>query len=172
MPAGPLTPFVSPIVTDCAAVGVGAVCGALARHNIGRVAADKIASNPERFSHLTGWHTAGINVLGSFVLGGVFGSPVVDPAAAVNNNIPQAAAAASKGTTNAVKFGMSPRQKLMVGVGFCGSFTTFSTFSVDVVNMITKGQMVKAAAYVATNNVGGFAAAAMGMMFVRKLCGC
>uniref|UniRef100_A0A7S2GVB8 Fluoride ion transporter CrcB n=1 Tax=Helicotheca tamesis TaxID=374047 RepID=A0A7S2GVB8_9STRA len=176
MTAGPLTPFVSPLVTDCAAVGVGAVCGALARHNIGRIATDKIASNPERFSHLTGWHTAGINVLGSFVLGGVFGSPVIDPAAAVNSNKippPTSSAAASKATTNAVRqFGLTPRQKLMVGVGFCGSFTTFSTFSVDVVNMVGKGQMGKAAAYVMTNNVGGVAAAAMGMMVARRLFGC
>jgi len=59
--------------------------------------------------------------------------------------------------------------KLLLGVGFCGSFTTFSTFSVDVVNMIGRGEMLKATTYVMTNNIGGVCAAAAGMMAAKKI---
>jgi CrcB protein len=59
--------------------------------------------------------------------------------------------------------------KLLLGVGFCGSFTTFSTFSVDVMNMLSRGEMIKAGSYVIANNVGGIAAAACGMSVARKV---
>jgi fluoride exporter len=59
----------------------------------------------------------------------------------------------------------------MLGVGFCGSFTTFSTYSLDVVQWIAAGQTSKAAAYVATNNVAGIAAAASGLAVAKKLFG-
>ena len=114
---------------------------------------------------LPGWHTAGINVLGSFILGGVYGSPLVD-------NTATAAAAKTKTATSTAASGisgLSPRMKLLLGVGFCGSFTTFSTFSVDVVNMMGRGEMARAASYVMTNNVGGFCAAAAGMMAAKKI---
>jgi fluoride exporter len=66
---------------------------------------------------------------------------------------------------------LSPRMKLCWGVGFCGSFTTFSTYSVDVVQWIAQGNVVRAAAYVLTNNVGGVVAAALGLVLVKKLLG-
>ena len=97
--------------------------------------------------------------MGSFVLGGVFGSPLVNPSS-ISATVPP---------KHSVPQGLTPRMKLLLGVGFCGSFTTFSTFSVDVVNMISRGDMVKAASYVATNNIGGFAAAACGMMLAKKI---
>jgi CrcB protein len=138
-----------PFVSDAAAVGVGAVCGALCRYQVGRVAADRIAADPKRFGLYTGWHTCGINVLGSFLLGGVAGSPVT--------NGPKAAS------------GLTPRAKLLLGVGFCGSFTTFSTFSVDIVQWLAKGQTMKALTYATANNVGGVAAAAAGMSLAKKI---
>ena len=58
--------------------------------------------------------------------------------------------------------GLSPRTKLLLGVGFCGSFTTFSTFSVDVAKWIEAGQFGRAGGYVLVNNVGGILAAAAG----------
>jgi CrcB protein len=133
--------------SDAAAIGVGAVCGALCRHQIGRLAAERIAADPKRYGPWTCWHTAGINVIGSFVLGGIAGSPVA---------------------TCPKSPGLSPRMQLMLGVGFCGSFTTFSTYSVDVVQWLSKGQAVKAVSYVMTNNAGGVAAAAAGMTIAKK----
>ena len=144
------------IPADAVAIGLGAFAGAISRYQAGRLAAEYIASDPKRFGHLTGWHTAAINISGSFVLGGVTGTPLISRTtkSGVNGNI-----------------GLSPRAKLMFGVGFCGSFTTFSTYSVDVVNWITQGKLGKAAAYVMTNNVGCVLAAAAGLVVVKKLFG-
>jgi len=140
-------------------VGAGAVCGALCRFQIGKVVTERIAKNP-KLGHLTGWHTAGINVLGSFALGGIFGSPLIDTKS-MNPGV--------KPSSIRSTFGMTPRMKLLCGVGFCGSFTTFSTFAVDLVNMVGRREIAKACRYFMVNNVGGIAAAAAGMFLTQQL---
>ncbi|KAL7535349.1 hypothetical protein ACHAXR_010228, partial [Thalassiosira sp. AJA248-18] len=97
------------------------------------------------------WHTAGINILGSFVLGTLAGIPTVDQAASHDHR------------------GITARTRLMAGVGFCGSFTTFSTFSFDVVGMLSKGEMTRACSYMAVNNVGGVMAAFAGFSMAKKI---
>ncbi|CAB9531332.1 Putative fluoride ion transporter CrcB [Seminavis robusta] len=138
--------------SDAGAVAVGAVFGALSRYQAGEMAAQWIAKDPTKRVPFQGWHTAGINVAGSFALGSLAGIP-------------------TKAVTPAVTPGLSPRTKLMMGVGFCGSFTTFSTFSVDVAKWVTEGQIGKATGYVLTNNVGGIVAAAAGMVIMKKFFG-
>mmetsp|Transcript_16154 Transcript_16154/g.37098 ORF Transcript_16154/g.37098 Transcript_16154/m.37098 type:complete len:138 (-) Transcript_16154:896-1309(-) len=133
-----------PMAKDAAALGVGAFCGAFCRQQIGRMAAEQIAANPKRLGPWKSWHTAGINILGSFCLGGISQAP-----------------------TNV----LNKRTRLMAGVRFCGSFTTFSTYSVDVVNWISQGQTRMAMKYILTNNVGGVIAAAAGMLLVKKIFG-
>lgn len=140
------------ITSDAIALGIGAFCGAMSRYQAGKFAAEWIASDPKRLGRFQTWHTAAINVSGSFLLGCVSATPLINPAS-------------SKNTI----FGLSPRAKLLLGVGFCGSFTTFSTYSVDVVNWLTLGQTNRALAYVLTNNVGGFVAAGLGMALVKKI---
>ena len=57
--------------------------------------------------------------------------------------------------------------RALLTVGFLGAFTTFSTFSMDTVLLIERGQMGLAATYVAASvllSVGGFFA---GMALVR-----
>ena len=144
--------------SDAAAVAVGAVFGALSRYQAGQLAAQWIAKDPVKRTPLQGWHTGAINVAGSFALGSLAGTPTsVTP---------------SPVQSPSSRFqGLSPRTKLMMGVGFCGSFTTFSTFSVDVVNWMAAGQFEKATRYVLANNIGGFAAAAAGMMIMKKIFG-
>jgi hypothetical protein len=91
--------------------------GALSRYQAGKVAAELIATDPNRFGKLTGWHTAGINVAGSFLLGGISAAPSID-VAKVNGG------ASSPPASPKVAWqqfqGLSPRTKLMMGVGFCG----------------------------------------------------
>jgi len=151
------------VPVDVAALGIGAFVGALSRYQAGRVAADIIATDPKRFGKLAGWHTAGLNISGSFLLGALYAMPSADVAKV--NQLQSTLA-----TKQMERFqGISPRAKLMLGVGFCGSFTTFSTFSVDVVTWISEGKTTRALSYVAANNICSIAAAGVGMMLVKKI---
>lgn len=144
---------------DVVAIGAGAVLGAMVRYQVGRLAAEYIASDPKRLGHLTGWHTVAINVGGSFILGGVTGAPLVSSSSRPVSPKPPPS------------FGLTSRSKLMMGVGFCGSFTTFSTYSTDVVGWLMQGKTTKALTYVLANNIGGVAAAAAGLILVKKVFG-
>ena len=159
------------VVGDFVAVGMGAVTGAICRYQVGNVVSRKIANDPNRLSYLTGWHTAGINICGSFVLGAIAGIPDVASASTKDhpNDFPRTATSTGEAHTNFLSRGISPRMRLLAGVGFCGSFTTFSTFSVDVVGMLSRGDMTRAFSYMAVNNVGGILAAFAGFHAVKKM---
>ena len=55
------------------------------------------------------------------------------------------------------------RANLLLGVGFCGAFTTFSTYSVDAVKYLQSQQYFRFAALVLGSNVLSIGAAATGM---------
>lgn len=86
------------------------------------------------------WSTVGINVVGSFLLGVLVAEPW---------------------------FSRDVREAL--GVGLLGGFTTFSTFSVQIVMEVDAGEPARAAAYLAASVVGGIAAAAAGFALGRVL---
>lgn len=161
------------IPSDAVAIGIGAFLGAMSRHHIGVAAADWIASNPNRFGGFHGWHTAAINIGGSFLLGSITGIPLAK--SGVNGLLPPPKASSYVAPSRLSPFpsftGLSPRAKLMMGVGFCGSFTTFSTYSVDIVSMVMKGETAKACSYILVNNLGGVLAATSGLMLVQKALG-
>lgn len=52
---------------------------------------------------------------------------------------------------------MNPALMLLLVTGFCGGFTTFSTFAADAVGLASRGQVLIALAYVAVSVAGGLA---------------
>ena len=86
------------------------------------------------------WSTVAINIVGSFLLGLL---------------------AAEHWFSRDVREGL--------GVGLLGGFTTFSTFSVQVVLEVDGGKPGKALLYVVASVVGGIAAAAAGYALGRRL---
>ena len=86
------------------------------------------------------WTTVGINVIGSFLLGLL-----------------------------AAEHWFSRDVREAIGVGLLGGFTTFSTFSVQVVLETDAGKPGKAMVYIAASVIGGIAAAAAGYALGRRL---
>jgi CrcB protein len=77
-----------------------------------------------------------INVIGSFLLGLLAGYTQTRP---------------------------HPQLTLLFGVGFCGSFTTFSTFSVEILNLWRSGAGWIALLYIVTSVLVGFGGAWLGL---------
>lgn len=86
------------------------------------------------------WATVGINVAGSLLLGLLVSSH---------------------------SFGEDTRA--IIGVGFLGGFTTFSTFTVQVVLDVDAGEPGRAFLYLTVSVVLGLAAAAAGFLIGREL---
>jgi CrcB protein len=86
------------------------------------------------------WSTVAINVSGSFLLGLLAAEPW---------------------------FSRDVREAL--GVGLLGGFTTFSTFSVQIVLDVDAGEPGRALAYLATSVIGGIVAAASGFAIGRAV---
>lgn len=65
----------------------------------------------------------------------------------------------------------SPSQELraMIVVGMLGAFTTFSTFSLDVVTLFNRGEAVLAFAYVVASVVLSVGAFWLGMSIMRQI---
>jgi CrcB protein len=86
------------------------------------------------------WSTVGINIAGSFLLGLLVAEHWFD------RDLREA-----------------------IGVGFLGGFTTFSTFSVQIVLEVDSGEPARAALYLFMSVVGGIMAATAGYALGRKL---
>ena len=84
------------------------------------------------------WGTFAVNILGSLVIGLLVGL-------------------ASKGI-------VSPEMKLLLITGFCGGFTTFSTFANESLSMMRAGDALQMALYVGASVVVGILAVWVGMM--------
>lgn len=112
-------------------IALAGAVGTLVRYGIG------VAVGPQSYP----WGTLGINVAGSFLLGGLL---------AATPRMPESVSVA-------------------LAVGLLGAFTTFSTFSVETLALVRSGQVVPALGYAAASVTLGLAAAAAGYYLVRIL---
>lgn len=81
----------------------------------------------------SGWATFVVNVVGSAVLGVVAGGVA------------------------------SPELLALVGTGFCGALTTYSTFGIETVELIERGRRTAALVYALGSALACLAAAALGV---------
>lgn len=90
------------------------------------------------------WGTLSVNVIGSFAIGVLI-------------------------ETLALAWSPPIELRAFLAVGVLGAFTTFSTFSMDVVLLYERGQLAAAAGYVAGSVVLSVAALFAGLALVRAL---
>lgn len=125
------------LIFDCLAVGAGGALGAVCRYLLGLLPVSGVQANAG-FPLVT----FGINVAGAFLIG------VIVSLFARNSGLP-------------------PHLLLFLKVGVCGGFTTFSTFSLEVLQLIEQGQWFAAAAYATLSVAVCVAATAFGLWLAR-----
>ncbi len=69
----------------------------------------------------------------------------------------------------ALRWDAAQATRVFLVVGICGGYTTFSTFSLDVVTLINRGATWLAAAYVVASVVAAVAALYAGLHVVRAV---
>ena len=99
-------------------IGLGGALGSMARFGLSLFVDGRVGS---KFP----WGTFLVNIIGSFVIGAL------------------AAIADQPG-----RFSLSPAMRQLLMVGICGGFTTFSSFSIQTLELMRGGQPLYAAANV------------------------
>ena len=123
-------------------IGIGSALGGMARYWCSGFVA-------ARFGETFPWGTIAVNIIGSFVIG--FFATISGPDGRLL--VPSLA-----------------RQFVMLG--FCGGYTTFSSFSLQTLNLVRDGEWLQAAGNIALSvalcliavTVGHYAAAALNQM--------
>jgi CrcB protein len=89
------------------------------------------------------WGTLTVNMLGSFIIGLLFGLSEV--------------------------YLISPQWRLFLMVGFLGALTTFSSFSLETINLLRENQLQSFILNILFNNIGSITMAVVGMIAVKAL---
>lgn len=74
-------------------------------------------------------------------------------------------------TVLALQEAVPPELRLILGTGFLGAFTTFSTFELESHGLLSGGQWTQAAVYILGNLLLGFVAVMLGGMLALRLTG-
>jgi fluoride exporter len=111
--------------------------GTLARYGLGLVFKNWFGASFSNFPMAT----LVINVLGSFVLSWI--------------------------TFMALQHRVSEDWRMILGTGFCGAFTTFSTFELETYALFVKGANLEGVIYILGNLVLGFLAVLLGIFVAR-----
>ena len=122
-------------------VALGSAAGGVARWSIGNLV-QRSAGGPPPVVFPVG--TLVVNATGSFILG-VLAIVLARPTLG----------------------GRADVMRLLLGVGFCGGYTTFSTFSLDTVALLETRGWGAAASNVVASVAAGLAGVAAGMLVAR-----
>ncbi|WEK48118.1 MAG: fluoride efflux transporter CrcB [Candidatus Andeanibacterium colombiense] len=120
-------------------VAVGGAIGSVLRYQTGRLLT--MLLGPATVTAFP-WATLAVNILGSLVMGGLAGF------------------LARHG-------GAGEHWRLFVGVGILGGFTTFSSFSLETMMLIERGQPSLAFIYAAVSLLAGLTALYAGLIVMR-----
>ncbi len=120
-------------------IGIGSALGGVARYGLGLLAVS--AWGPE-----FPWGTIIINVAGSFIIG--FFATITGP-------------------EGRLLVGTAARQFVMIG--FCGGFTTFSSFSLETVSLLSSGRALAATANAGLSVIVCLFAVWLGHALAQKL---
>ncbi len=73
--------------------------------------------------------------------------------------------------TIAVPGKITPQLRLAIGTGFTGAFTTFSTFTLDMVRLSEGGEWLQAAMYMIVSLLAGLLLCALGIRLGQRMLG-
>jgi|JI8StandDraft_2_1071088.scaffolds.fasta_scaffold141522_2 CrcB protein len=131
----------NPTMPHLLLVAIGGALGSMLRYGVGRWA---ITAMGPGFP----FGTFAVNIIGGFLMGLLAGW--------LARFGPESAAG-------------SEDLRLLLGVGVLGGFTTFSAFSLEVYNMITRAEVALAAAYAVSSVAGSVLAVLAGVWLMRIL---
>jgi fluoride exporter len=128
------------LAMSCLWVATGGALGALARYAL-NLALQADAGYP--------WGTLSANLIGCLAMGVI-----------------------AQFLTNAISPGessMPEHYRLLFAVGFCGSFTTLSSFVFEIGGMLQRNEIVLSFVYFVATLAGGFACFYLGLVLTRSL---